>query len=960
MLSPHRLGAGSQAAAYYTSDSKREARPDRRDDYYARDGGGVWWTTSGTVVRHDAPIDNASFRDLCAGIDPRTGQPLVRGAGPTHWAGVDLTMTPGKSVSVLWMAGNAEQRVLIEAAHRQAIDEALGFIVSEGLIEVRSGAGGIRHHVPTDLIVARYDHYTTREGDPNLHTHAVVLNVAGSPLPARSGRYRFEHLTIETTKLFSWQIVVGAAYRAALSRELTKSFGFAYREAGRGQWEIAGVAPEVLAAFSKRSQQIKDYAGPDASGAQKEIAALATRKGKEMVPTGDELESRWQDELTALAADPWAQALDRTRDRTQAQDLDHDAERPFDPPDVAGDGPVARAASILFRHESVIDRKALLQASLELASLQGQALETVEAELAALERDGVMIALSGDEHSARWTTPGIAATEAAMLRAAHRLNERDWLTAEAMDRALARAPHLSEQQREAARHVLGRDGVSIVEAGAGTGKTTTARAIVDAARESGLAVIGLAPAWVPADELGASTGIKAQAIARWRHDQDSGKAQPLDASTLIIVDEAGMVGTRDMEAVLTAALHSGAKVLLLGDRRQLASVSGASALRAVADVVERSAVMHEVRRQEVDWQRAATVVMAQGDAEAGLRAYALNDRIELVSGEDAAQDRIIGLWQEQRARHGDDVLIVTSRNADAAVLNRKARQILRDENELGPDVVELRARDRSGKSVPLPLAVGDRIRFGESLPHHGIRNGHHAVVEAVGQDAAGQTTLTLAHQDGRRLEVSWSSLSREPRYGRKPSPPKIVHALAGTAYAAQGRTASAAVLYVARSTDAREVYVGLSRHRHDARIVVEKDRLDAMCRQRQADPRLPATAAAILEKLFGEAARYREKSNVVDYVEDQRGFIRDGVIRQAAERSGIGAGHARKATRLLREAMLWLRLDRLPLRWPILARQFAVSREAVRATADDLVTRVGTHLGRSQARGRTRGRGIER
>ncbi len=960
MLKLRKLGAGPDAGAYYTRDSLREARPDRRDDYYVRDGGGVWWSSGETVVRHGAAIDLASFKDLCAGIDPRTGAALVRGAGPNHLAAIDFCMTTGKSVSVLWMAGTSEQRALIEAAHRQAIDEALGFLIDEQLIAVRSGAAGINRHVPTDLIVGRFDHHTTREGDPNLHTHCVVMNVAGAPEAARSGRYKYRHLTIDPDEAYRWQLVTGAVFRAALARELSRSFDIRFREAGQGQWEIDGISQEILSAFSKRSAQIDEYAGPDATSAQREIAALATRQGKDLVPTDDALEVRWRDELTALAADPWAQALDRTHDRTHAEDLDHHAEWPFDPPDVAGDGPVARAASMLFRHESVIDRKALLQTSLELASLQGQALETVEAELTALERDGAIIALSGDERVARWTTPGIAAAEAAMLRAAHRPDERDWITAEAMDRALTRAPHLSEQQRDAARQVLGRDGVTIVEAGAGTGKTTTARAIVDAARESGMTVVGLAPSWIAADELGASTGIEAKAIARWCHDQVGGKARPLNASMLIIVDEAGMVGTRDMEAVLTAAQQSGAKVLLLGDRRQLASVSGASALRAVAEVVERSAIMHEVRRQEVDWQRAATVVMAQGDSEAGLRAYALNDRIELVSGADAAQDRVIALWREQRARHGDDVLIVTSRNADAAVLNLKARQVLRNENKLGPDLVELRALDRSEKSVPLPLAVGDRLRFGETLAQHGIRNGHQAAVEAIGQDAVGQTLLTLAHQDGRRLEVAWSSLSREPRFGRKPSPPKIVHALAGTAYAAQGRTASAAVLYVARSTDAREVYVGLSRHRHDAQVVVEKDRLDAMCRQRQADPRLPATAGAILEKLFGEAARYREKSNVVDYVDDQRGFIRDGVIRPAAERLGIGVDHARKATRLLREALSWLQLDRLSLTWPILALQSMVSRKAVRARANDLVARVGMHLGRGQARGRIQERGVQR
>ncbi|MBL7590175.1 AAA family ATPase, partial [Escherichia coli] len=87
----------------------------------------------------------------------------------------------------------------------------------------------------------------------------------------------------------------------------------------------------------------------------------------------------------------------------------------------------------------------------------------------------------------------------------------------------------------------------------------------------------------------------------------------------------GMVSTRDLEAVLSAAQAAGAKVVLIGDRRQLASVGGASALRAVAEVVGRSAVLEHVRRQTVDWQRAASVVMARGDAEAGLRAYAAND-----------------------------------------------------------------------------------------------------------------------------------------------------------------------------------------------------------------------------------------------------------------------------------------------------------------------------------------------
>src|SRR5204863_80424 len=115
----------------------------------------------------------------------------------------------------------------------------------------------------------------------------------------------------------------------------------------------------------------------------------------------------------------------------------------------------------------------------------------------------------------------------------------------------------------------------------------------------GMRVIGLAPSWVAADELGRSTGIPTQAIARWRHDraratrsdaESQTNPAALDRDTLVLVDEAGMVSSRDLEAVLSAAQAAGAKVVLIGDRRQLASVGGASALRAVAEVVGRSAV----------------------------------------------------------------------------------------------------------------------------------------------------------------------------------------------------------------------------------------------------------------------------------------------------------------------------------------------------------------------------------
>jgi ATP-dependent exoDNAse (exonuclease V) alpha subunit len=176
------------------------------------------------------------------------------------------------------------------------------------------------------------------------------------------------------------------------------------------------------------------------------------------------------------------------------------------------------------------------------------------------------------------------------------------------------------------------------------------RGVVDAARKSGLGtIIGLSPSWVAADELARSTGIEALAIARFRHEIAIGQRSVPDADTLIIVDEAGMVGVRDMAAIFEMATIRAAaggpgcspKILLSGDRGQLASVSGGSALRAVADIVERKTTLTDVRRQTVDWQRAASVAMAQGDSEAGLRVYAEHGRIDLIAGREAAQARTI-------------------------------------------------------------------------------------------------------------------------------------------------------------------------------------------------------------------------------------------------------------------------------------------------------------------------------
>jgi ATP-dependent exoDNAse (exonuclease V) alpha subunit len=131
------------------------------------------------------------------------------------------------------------------------------------------------------------------------------------------------------------------------------------------------------------------------------------------------------------------------------------------------------------------------------------------------------------------------------------------------------------------------------------------KALVEVAQRSGLKILGLTPTWVAADELSKSCGIDARAIAKWRYDRGNGLESDIDAKTLIVVDEVGVAGVRELESGLRAAHQARAKVVCLGDRRQLESVPGGSALRAVGDVIARGAVLSQVRRQNVSWQRAA-------------------------------------------------------------------------------------------------------------------------------------------------------------------------------------------------------------------------------------------------------------------------------------------------------------------------------------------------------------------
>jgi len=559
-----------------------------------------------------------------------------------------------------------------------------------------------------------------------------------------------------------------------------------------------------------------------------------------------------------------------------------------------------------------------LRRALVEASLKGTGIRSVYAGISHVESSGSVVRLDENEVTQHWTTAVIAGEEAKLLRLVSERMPGSWYRTEAVETALKNAPHLSEEQCQAIRHATSADPTIVLEAGAGTGKTLLTKVLVEAARKSGgLQILGLAPSWVAADELGRSAGIEALAIARFRHELAAGLRPAPDANTLVIVDEAGMCGVRDMAAIFdasTATVSDGdqirsAKILLCGDRRQLASVAGGSALKAISDMIERRATLTGVRRQTVDWQRAASVAMAHGDSEVGLRAYAEHNRVDLVAGLDAAQARTIQTWRDLRQSLGDDVIVVTRRNRDAVALNLSAREVLREEGLIRGKDLNMVAIDRDGEPARLPIAIGDRIRFGETLHQHKIRNGTRGIIEKYAQGVDGSVRVAMRLEDGRLIEDAWTGFAQQRRR-RHAGVPKIVHAIAGSAYSVQGRTAVATVHYIASATDAREIYVGLTRHRHDVRIVVESQRLDAVCRAHQEDPRMAPTQSALLERLFHEASRYHEKPNVVDHVGDRIAFVKSGSVELPRPRRRLSIALVVETARRIQLVVRSINLER--------------------------------------------------
>ena len=422
--------------------------------------------------------------------------------------------------------------------------------------------------------------------------------------------------------------------------------------------------------------------------------------------------------------------------------------------------------------------------------------EQFDAVIGALRASPDLVALGKDGRGEdRFTSREMIDTEQRLHLSAERLALRSdhGLPAASLQRAAGAAGSvglvLGREQQAALKHITSGQDLAIVVGYAGTGKSAILGQARGAWEHAGLVVRGAALSGIAAEGLENGSGIASRTIASLEHGWTQGR-DLLTARDVLVIDEAGMVGTRQMERVLSHASDVGAKVVLVGDPQQLQSIEAGAAFRAIHER-HGGAKITEVRRQRAEWQREATRALATGRTGEAVRAYDEAGMVHPAASRDAARAELIDRWDRDRqARPGESRIILTHTNDEARALNEAARDRMRAAGDLGADVaVRVERGDRM-------FAPGDRIIFLRNERSLEVKNGTLGVVEQV--DARGMAVRT---GDGRSVAFDLKDYAH------------VDHGYAATIHKAQGMTVDHTHVLATPGMHSHSAYVALSRHR---------------------------------------------------------------------------------------------------------------------------------------------------
>ena len=741
--------------------------------------------------------------------EPSWGRALVM-ADPEHrvddrLAAVDVVMSADKRVSLLYATADAATRSLIVSEFRESNRAALGYLDDLAAVG-RRGQGGAGEVGSDGLLAVGFLHDEARPtagcacGDPHLHEHVIVLNTVRGADGAWSAA--------QLDRIAPAAKTAGYLQEADLRARLSERLGVGWRPVVNGLSGVAGITDAQHRQFSKRHNEVQaelEEAGAAGLTAGNAAGRDTKQAKREQLPLADRV-ALWQAEAATVGLT--AAAL--------ADVLDRPAATPNSPAGGLDDRAVLAG---LTAQASSFGRPELLRALAQHAR-SGASVAALTARADAILADPALVVALGDGEGAlttgdvrrgaggrvfayavgqKWTTPGQLTLEQRLVDAAlGRVGQGcAQLDGHLVEQVIAGQPLvLSDEQATAVRALTTSGaGVDVLVAGAGSGKICAVLGSVRRAYElAGYRVVGAASSARAARVLADDAGLAACTVARLLLDLDRPQAGGLGPGTVLVLDEASMVGTRDMAAVLGHAQAAGAKVIVVGDTRQLAAVDAGGGLRALADRLGAQRLTTN-RRQHAGWERDALASLAAGRPGEALRAYRAHDRVTVVDTGMAARRAMVAGWWADVATHGiTATLLVAVRNTDRTELNRLARDVMRQAGRLGEDQVSAAGR---------AFAVGNRVVLLRNSSARRYDNGDVGTVSSI--DGQRRLLVTLDRGVTDTLPLSYTAAGH------------VDHAYAGTVHKAQGSTVVTA--HVLGTALARESgYVALSRGRADNRL----------------------------------------------------------------------------------------------------------------------------------------------
>jgi conjugative relaxase-like TrwC/TraI family protein len=771
------------------------------EDYYLARGEapGRWLGSGADSLDLRGDVAGPELARVLAGDDPATGSRLA--AHPARKVpGFDLTFRPPKSVSLLWGLTDRSTATEVQDAHDAAVAAAVGYLEREAGW-TRRGAGGAETVKADGFIAAAFRHRTSRAGDPLLHTHVLVANLART---SDDGVWR----TLDSRRLYAHAKTAGALYQAHLRHELTRRLGVAFARPVNGYADLVDVPREWIDGFSQRRAQILAHMTErgEASAKAAQVATLETRSAKEPHVSEAELRARWADRSRELGIqrDWWRRLLGRAQpERPDVMALYQDLvvderltahESTFAMRDVLQQVAGALPSGASVEHIEDISR-ALVghdpEQVLALGATRGR-LRTVDV---IRPDNGNVVPADADEP--RFTTRGLLLTE---QRAIHRAVNR---TREGI--AVVGHPQLpdglsDEQAAMVERLTTSGAGVEVVVGKAGTGKTFA----LDAARriwtDAGIEVRGVALAARAARELECSAGIPSTTIARLLSQATDGwHGSPLRPGSVLVVDEAGMVGTRQLARLLDHAQSQRVKVVLVGDPHQLPEIDAGGLFTALAVRLPSVELMTN-RRQRNEWERDALDHLRSGTVNDAIKALQANGRIVTSTDAEAVREELVAdWWQHFDDLHGaTSAVMIALRRGDVDDLNMRARARLAAAGALTGRELEIDG---------VPFQAGDRVICRRNDRRIGVVNGTAATVIDADPD---QRCLRVVDDTGsaRRLPASYLDAGH------------VTHGYAITGHKAQGLTVDHTFVLGSQELYREWGYVALSRGRESNRLYV--------------------------------------------------------------------------------------------------------------------------------------------